>query len=106
MELKNHLGIIDSYIIEGLVRNGFKYTRYAHGENFGWQKSFLSRDLKSVYVHCDFENKKLSIFKNSYGEPIDEEIISIPDGLIKDDEEEGFIEWLDEKCEPYLRGIL
>ena len=39
MELKNHLGITDSYIIEGLVRNGFKYTRYAHGENFGWQKS-------------------------------------------------------------------
>lgn len=106
MELKNYLGITDSYIIDELVKHGFRYMHYVNGKNFGWQKGFTSRDSKSVYVHCDFENKKISIFKNLYGESIEEEFILIPDGLIKDDDEKRFIEWLDEKCEPYLRGRL
>lgn len=106
MELKNNLGITDSYIINMLVKNGFRYMHYANGKNFGWQGNFISRDSALVYVHCDFENKKLSIFKTLYDKPVEEEFILIPDGLIKDDDEKGFIEWLDEKCEPYLKGQL
>ena len=46
MELKNYLGITDSYIIDELVKHGFRYMHYVNGKNFGWQKGFKSRDSK------------------------------------------------------------
>lgn len=102
MELKNILGITNSDIIRFLISAGFKYSRYINGQNYGWQRYFYSRDNFNVYVHCDFENKKLSIYKGSYKEIHDEEFKLIPDELIERDNSFEFIDWLDEVCEPYL----
>lgn len=102
MELKNILGITDSRIINFLINKGFKYARYINGQNYGWQHYFYSKDKFDVYVHCDFENQKLSIYKCSYKEMRDEEFKFITDELIEKDDPFEFIDWLDEVCEPYL----
>lgn len=101
MELKNHLGITNSCIIKMLIKYGFRYMSYANGENLGWGAHFLLKDYH-IQIHCDFKNRKLSIFKTLYNKQSEEKFVLIPDELVEKDNWEEFINWLDEECEPYL----
>lgn len=96
---------INSEIEKYLLQNGFKYIQYVYGDNYGYQRLFENIDngLHNVYVHCDLENKMLSIYKEyECGGYVDSYECNIPEDLIVNDDVDKFIEWLDRECETYL----
>lgn len=95
---------IRSNIAIYLLEAGFKYTTYVYGSDLGYQKTFdVDNGQYTTWIHVDLDKNIVNIYKEyGCGGYVASESTSIPDEIVKYDDTEAFITWLDEEAEYYL----
>ena len=102
MKLKKFLNITETRIETFLKNRGFHYESF-DGYDYGWKKCIVvdNPDMYEMIIHCNLNDLVLTL-SIGYWNKQDYVRIDIPKELVEKDDEEEFIDWLDEACEPYF----
>ena len=116
MTLKNILNSEHPRIVRYLKDCGFEYEGFIRNPctYYGYEKVITIYSVLpsgeecdyDIWIHIDLKRRRLNIQTmlncNIASHRISEEFFEIPANVIKNDDVDIFIDWLDKICEPYF----